>query len=164
MNKYTYTITEALSLTGWQRRDRSSWSCWFRWSTCKYSNTILIAAVFYLFLTHYHQTTGIAVSQCTNKYLFDLELTQLKVKLIFAEVGKSMLIIAWLYMYLIKVSPEMTVFRIREGRWVSCQIRNDVITSAHYPEHGLYDLFPLLLSVWLLSLHPYRYVVWSMSY
>lgn len=170
MNKYTYTKTEALSLTGWQRRDRSSWSCWFRWSTCKYSYIILIAAVFYLFLIHYHQTTGIAVSQCINKHFFDLEVTQLKVKLIFSFLQK----IKWswkvnayncLIVYLFnKEHTEMTVFRIREDRRVSCQIRNDVITSAHYPEHSLNELYLLLLSVCLLSLHPYLYVVWSMSY
>lgn len=65
--------------TGWQRRDWSSWSCWFRWSSCKYSNdnlksctsssfslyfclTVKSQMLLYATLTQSdHQTTGIAV-------------------------------------------------------------------------------------------------------
>jgi len=34
---------------------------------------------------------------------------------------------------------------------VTRQIRNDVITSAHYPEHSLYDSFLLLLCLAVVS-------------
>jgi len=86
-----------------------------------------MAAGFYLFLIRYHQTLRIAVSRCTNKcctIFFDLEVTQLIVKLIFSFLQK----IKWswkagayhncLIVYLFdKVSTETTVFCIREGRW-----------------------------------------------
>lgn len=76
-------------LTGWPRRDWSSWCCWFCWSTCKYN---LNSCCFSLFLPDNkvsHITIKLqeykflsAQTKPTINHFFDLEVTQLIVKLL----------------------------------------------------------------------------------